>query len=125
MLFRYRPSVGGVVSRGGVAGETLPTGRPVVFGIGFWELVVIALVGFIVMDPKDLPAFFRRAGDTYRELVEINRRTRGYYERFRRGIDESVKADAVAPDDDDGEYRAGDTQKRRQGDADHGAPGRQ
>ena len=56
------------------------------FGIGFWELVVIALVVFIVMDPKELPEFFRRVGRAYRELVGINRKARSYYDGLCRDL---------------------------------------
>jgi Sec-independent protein translocase protein TatA len=32
------------------------------FGLGFWEMVVIGIVVLIFIQPRDLPAFFRKAG---------------------------------------------------------------
>ena len=32
------------------------------FGLGFWEIVIIVLVAVILIKPSDLPAFLRKAG---------------------------------------------------------------
>jgi len=38
------------------------------FGMGLGELVVVALVALVVIGPKDLPVYLRRAGQFARKL---------------------------------------------------------
>ncbi len=38
------------------------------FGIGLPELVVIVVVFFIFMNPKQLPSFFRKLGKVFRQM---------------------------------------------------------
>lgn len=43
------------------------------FGLGFWEIMVIFLVIVIFINPKDLPGFFNRVGKVYRNMRDMNR----------------------------------------------------
>lgn len=38
------------------------------FGIGFSEVVLLALVAIVLIKPDDLPAFFRKAGKFYAKV---------------------------------------------------------
>lgn len=40
-------------------------------GIGFFELLVIALVCFIAIGPKELPAVMRKLAGLYRQFVSL------------------------------------------------------
>ena len=39
------------------------------FGLGFFEIVVIAIVALIFVKPKDLPGVFRKIGWIYRKAM--------------------------------------------------------
>ncbi len=41
------------------------------FGIGFWELVVIFMVALIVLGPKRLPEVAKTIGRFYREIMGV------------------------------------------------------
>ena len=56
------------------------------FGIGFWELAVIALVAFLLVRPQQLPSLFRKLGRAYRELVHFQESARRYYDGFREDL---------------------------------------
>ena len=56
------------------------------FGLGFWEILVIALVVIVFVPPRQLPNFFYRLGSLYGELRAINRNVR----RTMRSIERDV-----------------------------------
>jgi sec-independent protein translocase protein TatB len=41
------------------------------FGIGFGELLLIAVVGFLVIGPKKLPDFMRTLAVWYRQFLDL------------------------------------------------------
>lgn len=41
------------------------------FGIGFGELLLIALVCLLVFDPKDLPKIFQKIAQFYQNLTSL------------------------------------------------------
>ncbi|RKX76083.1 MAG: hypothetical protein DRP87_12940 [Spirochaetes bacterium] len=43
------------------------------FGIGFWEIVIIAVLIIIFINPKDLPSVFRKIGVLYRQINGLYR----------------------------------------------------
>ena len=43
------------------------------FGLGFWELVVIAVVVILFVKPTDLPRFLRSLGRTYKRFKDLYR----------------------------------------------------
>lgn len=47
------------------------------FGIGFFELMIVALVAFIFIKPEKLPQFFRKVGNLYREISKLNNKIKG------------------------------------------------
>ena len=63
------------------------------FGIGYTELVVIALVAVIVIGPKDLPKVLRAFGRTTAKLRAMAREFQGHLDQAMReaGVDEVKK----------------------------------
>jgi sec-independent protein translocase protein TatB len=63
------------------------------FGIGYTELVVIALVAVIVIGPKDLPKVLRAFGRTTAKLRSMAREFQGHLDQAMReaGVDEVKK----------------------------------
>jgi len=47
-----------------------------VFGLGFWELVVIAVVALLFIGPEKMPNFFRALGRATREFQRASRELR-------------------------------------------------
>jgi sec-independent protein translocase protein TatB len=43
------------------------------FGLGFWEIAIIALVTLIFVKPEDLPKILRKIGYYYGRVKEIGR----------------------------------------------------
>jgi sec-independent protein translocase protein TatB len=91
------------------------------FGIGYTELVVIAVAAIIVIGPKDLPGVLRALGKTMRKLRGMAREFQGHLDDAMReaGLDEvkkdlqslnkidpmaSVKSEARKQDDDFKKY---------------------
>ena len=42
------------------------------FGLSFWEILVVLIVAVVLINPKDLPAVFRRVGRVYGQLRALN-----------------------------------------------------
>jgi sec-independent protein translocase protein TatB len=63
------------------------------FGIGYTELVVIALVAIIVIGPKDLPKVLRAFGRTMQKMRGMARDFQGHLDQAMReaGVDEIKK----------------------------------
>jgi sec-independent protein translocase protein TatB len=63
------------------------------FGIGYTELVVIALVAIIVIGPKDLPKVLRAFGRTMQKVRGMAREFQGHLDQAMReaGVDEIKK----------------------------------
>ena len=58
------------------------------FDIGFWELVIIALVALIIIGPEHLPRLARDAG-------RIVRKTRNFINGAKREIEKELKLDQI------------------------------
>ncbi len=43
------------------------------FGLGFWEIMIILLVAIVIIRPKDLPVFIRNLGRIYRRIMSFSR----------------------------------------------------
>ncbi len=43
------------------------------FGLGFWEIVVIFVVLIIFIDPKEIPIMLRKLGRLYGEVLDFNK----------------------------------------------------
>jgi sec-independent protein translocase protein TatB len=63
------------------------------FGIGYTEIVVIALVAIIVIGPKDLPKVLRAFGRTMQKVRGMAREFQGHLDQAMReaGVDEIKK----------------------------------
>ena len=46
------------------------------FGLGFWEILMIALVVIVFVPPKDMPKVFSKIGQVYGEMRSFNRSVR-------------------------------------------------
>ena len=70
------------------------------FGLGFFEIVVVFLVVIIFVNPKDLPRAFRQFGRLVRQLRDIRDSSMRYMRRIEREIEDEDRAAAKRPDDD-------------------------
>jgi len=75
------------------------------FGLGFFEILVVFLVVIIFINPKDLPKVFRRLGRLVRQLRDIRDTSVQYMRKIEREIEEEdpssekeVKSDPEQPD---------------------------
>jgi sec-independent protein translocase protein TatB len=64
-----------------------------VFGLSFGELVLLVLVAVIVLGPKDVPRYLRKAGEFAGRL-----RRAAFDMREKSGIDEVLRAEGIAGD---------------------------
>lgn len=58
------------------------------FDIGFWELVIIALVALVIIGPERLPAFARDAGRVFRKV-------RSFIQSAKREIEKELELDQL------------------------------
>jgi sec-independent protein translocase protein TatB len=58
------------------------------FDIGFWELVIIALVALVIIGPERLPEFARDAG-------RIVRKIRNFIQRAKRELEKELELDQL------------------------------
>jgi Sec-independent protein translocase protein TatA len=70
------------------------------FGLGFFEIVVVFLVVIIFVNPKDLPRLFRRLGRVVRQLRDIRDSSMRYMRRIEREIEEEDRTAAGQPEGD-------------------------
>ncbi|HCO49517.1 MAG TPA: hypothetical protein DIT55_08910 [Spirochaetaceae bacterium] len=70
------------------------------FGIGFSELIIIALVIIIVIRPSDMPAFFRKLGHLYAQAKKMFKDVAAVKDNFLREMDiTAAMQDAGKPRD--------------------------
>ena len=60
------------------------------FGLGFWEIAVIAVVIIIVIKPSDLPRMIRRAGRFFGQVKDFYRETVSTISELGRDIDKPM-----------------------------------
>lgn len=65
------------------------------FGLGFWEILMIALVVIVFVPPRQLPKFFYRIGSIYGELRAINRNVRRTMRAIERDINDAEAREAA------------------------------
>jgi sec-independent protein translocase protein TatB len=61
-----------------------------VFGLSFGELCVLLIVGIVVLGPKDLPRYLRKAGEFAGRLRRL-----AYEMREKSGIDEVLRTEGI------------------------------
>jgi sec-independent protein translocase protein TatB len=64
-----------------------------VFGLGFGELLVVLMVAVVVLGPKDLPRYMRKAGEMAGRLRRL-----AFDMREKSGIDEVLRAEGIDQD---------------------------
>jgi sec-independent protein translocase protein TatB len=64
-----------------------------VFGLSFGELVVLVLVAVVVLGPKEMPRYLRKAGQLAGQL-----RRMAYDMRTKSGIDEVLRSEGIGAD---------------------------
>jgi sec-independent protein translocase protein TatB len=64
-----------------------------VFGLSFGELVVLLLVAVVVLGPKEMPRYLRKAGELAGKLRRI-----AYDMRTKSGIDEVLRSEGIGAD---------------------------
>ena len=62
------------------------------FGLGFFEILIILLVVIIFINPKDLPKVFRRLGRLVRQLRDIRDSSVQYMRKIEREIEEEERS---------------------------------
>ena len=63
------------------------------FGLSFGELVVLLIVAVVVLGPKELPRYLRKAGQFAGQLRRL-----AYDMREKSGIDEVLRTEGIARD---------------------------
>jgi len=58
------------------------------FDIGFWELIIIALVALVIIGPERLPEFARDAGRWVRKI-------KGFIQSAKREVEKELKLDEL------------------------------
>ncbi|UCF97991.1 MAG: hypothetical protein JSV89_00290 [Spirochaetaceae bacterium] len=64
------------------------------FGLGFFEILIILLVAIVFINPRDLPKFFRRLGRLVGQLRDIRDSSVRYMRRIEREIEEEERTSA-------------------------------
>jgi sec-independent protein translocase protein TatB len=64
-----------------------------VFGLGFWEMLVIVIVGVVVLGPRRLPEMMRTAGQWVSKLRRLSTQLRA-----ESGIDELIRNEGLERD---------------------------
>ena len=62
------------------------------FGLGFWEILMIALVIIVFVPPKDMPKVFSRIGKVYGEIRSFNRSVRNTMRTLELDVDREYRA---------------------------------
>ncbi len=79
------------------------------FGIGPWEIVVIAIVALILIRPSDLPAVLRKAGKFLAELRSLRDDVTRSLSEVKREVEREIESPTV----ESGSTRAGEAAEPR------------
>ena len=79
------------------------------FGLGFFEILIIFLVAIIFINPKDLPKVFRRLGRLVQQLRDIRDSSVRYMKRIERGIEEEEREQSASAEDEEVGQQAEDS----------------
>jgi len=71
------------------------------FGLGFFEIMIIFLAVIIFVNPRDLPAFFRKAGKLYQQIREIRNNSFQYFKEIEKEIEKPVIEETAKSKRDD------------------------
>jgi len=71
------------------------------FGLGFFEILIIFLVVIVFINPKDLPKVFRRLGRLVRQLRDIRDSSVQYMRKIEREIEEESSKEEVEGDQEE------------------------
>ena len=82
------------------------------FGLGFFEILIVFLVVIIFVNPRDLPRVFRRLGRLAGQLRDIRDSSVRYMRRIEREIEEEDRKGGIPAEERDGasEQEAGGEQ---------------
>ena len=69
------------------------------FGLGFIEILVIFLAVIVFVNPKDLPAFFRKLGRVYGQIKDLRNKSVGYLQEIEREIEKSADEQSAVPEE--------------------------
>jgi len=62
-----------------------------VFGLGFWEIVIIVVTIFVFVRPHDLPRFFHQVGRVYRDIMDFRRAADTVLRRIEREVEDTAR----------------------------------
>ncbi len=72
------------------------------FGLGFWEIVVIFVVLIIFIDPKEIPVMLRKLGRLYGEVLDFNKDVNKMLKDIETDVKEPLSLDDLSiPDKND------------------------
>ncbi len=72
------------------------------FGLGFWEIVVIFVVLIIFIDPKEIPIMLRKLGRLYGEVLDFNKDVNKMLKDIETDVKEPLSLDDLSiPDKND------------------------
>lgn len=71
------------------------------FGLGFWEIVVIFVVLIIFIDPKEIPIMLRKIGRFYGEILNFNKDVNKMLKDIETDIKEPLSIDELSITDKD------------------------
>ena len=69
------------------------------FGLGFFEILIILLVVIIFVNPRDLPKVFRRLGRLVGQLRDIRDSSVRYMRRIEREIQEEDRKGGISAEE--------------------------
>jgi sec-independent protein translocase protein TatB len=84
-------------------------GEVSVFGLGFFEILIILLVAIVFINPKDLPKLFRRVGRLVGQLRDIRDSSVRYMRRIEREIEEEDRKERTSEEEAEKSTESGQT----------------
>ena len=89
------------------------------FGLGFWEICLVALVVILFVKPEDLPVFFRKMGKFYGGATDAYHsmlmHLKNSEKQFKNVVDNTVNWEKKANKNNDAKGRETKSTKRQKG----------
>ncbi len=63
-----------------------------ILGVGFWEVIVIAIIAIIFIGPRDMPKTARKVGLQLRSIRNISQKM---YAEWQHGLGDSIQLDQL------------------------------
>jgi len=87
-----------------------------VFGLGFWEIVIIVIAILVFVRPHDLPRFFHQVGRVYRDIMDFRKAAGTVLRRIEREVEDTARGGSKKESGDSGEapeesHRSDETSK--------------